>query len=107
MLMGDFVTAVRYKLPIKVVIMKNNTLGRIKREQMVFLGDNLDEASEPMARWSSKRLWILTSLPCRPRLPRGKRDTLPNPSRRARPIARKSSMTYWKIRFGSWYKIER
>jgi len=39
MLMGDFVTAVRYKLPIKVVIMKNNTLGQIKWEQMVFLGN--------------------------------------------------------------------
>ena len=37
MLMGDFVTAVRYKLPIKVVVMKNNTLGQIKWEQMVFL----------------------------------------------------------------------
>ncbi len=39
MLMGDFVTAVRYKLPIKVVIMKNNSLGQIKWEQMVFLGN--------------------------------------------------------------------
>ena len=27
MLMADFVTAVKYKLPIKVVIIKNNTLG--------------------------------------------------------------------------------
>jgi pyruvate dehydrogenase (quinone) len=39
MLMGDFVTAVRYKLPIKVVIIKNNVLGQIKWEQMVFLGN--------------------------------------------------------------------
>jgi pyruvate dehydrogenase (quinone) len=39
MLMGDFVTAVKYKLPIKIVIMKNNTLGQIKWEQMVFLGN--------------------------------------------------------------------
>ena len=38
MLMADFVTAVKYKLPIKVVIIKNNTLGQIKWEQMVFLG---------------------------------------------------------------------
>jgi pyruvate dehydrogenase (quinone)/pyruvate oxidase len=37
MLMADFVTAVKYKLPIKVVIIKNNTLGQIKWEQMVFL----------------------------------------------------------------------
>jgi pyruvate dehydrogenase (quinone)/pyruvate oxidase len=39
MLMADFVTAVRYQLPIKVVIIKNNTLGQIKWEQMVFLGN--------------------------------------------------------------------
>jgi pyruvate dehydrogenase (quinone)/pyruvate oxidase len=30
---------VKYKLPIKVVIIKNNTLGQIKWEQMVFLGN--------------------------------------------------------------------
>ena len=35
----EFVTAVKYKLPIKVVIIKNNTLGQIKWEQMVFLGN--------------------------------------------------------------------
>jgi pyruvate dehydrogenase (quinone) len=39
MLMADFVTAVKYKLPIKVVIIKNGTLGQIKWEQMVFLGN--------------------------------------------------------------------
>ncbi len=39
MLMADFVTAVKYRLPIKVVIVKNNTLGQIKWEQMVFLGN--------------------------------------------------------------------
>ncbi len=39
MLMADFVTAVKYKLPIKVVIIKNNYLGQIKWEQMVFLGN--------------------------------------------------------------------
>jgi pyruvate dehydrogenase (quinone) len=39
MLMGEFVTAVKYKLPIKVIIIKNNTLGQIKWEQMVFLGN--------------------------------------------------------------------
>lgn len=39
MLMADFVTAIKYKLPIKVVIIKNNTLGQIKWEQMVFLGN--------------------------------------------------------------------
>jgi pyruvate dehydrogenase (quinone) len=30
---------VKYKLPIIVVIIKNNTLGQIKWEQMVFLGN--------------------------------------------------------------------
>src|SRR5919205_3077448 len=39
MLMGEFVTAVKYGLPITVVIIKNNTLGQIKWEQMVFLGN--------------------------------------------------------------------
>jgi pyruvate dehydrogenase (quinone)/pyruvate oxidase len=39
MLMAEFVTAVKYHLPIKVVIIKNNTLGQIKWEQMVFLGN--------------------------------------------------------------------
>ncbi|HEY5628521.1 MAG TPA: thiamine pyrophosphate-dependent enzyme, partial [Candidatus Limnocylindrales bacterium] len=39
MLMADFVTAVKYKLPIKVVIIKNNYLGQIKWEQMVLEGN--------------------------------------------------------------------
>ena len=39
MLMADFVTAVKYHLPIKVLIIKNNVLGQIKWEQMVFLGN--------------------------------------------------------------------
>jgi pyruvate dehydrogenase (quinone)/pyruvate oxidase len=39
MLMAEFATAVLHKLPIKVVICKNNTLGMIKWEQMVFLGN--------------------------------------------------------------------
>lgn len=39
MLMGEFVTAVKYQLPIKIIIIKNNTLGQIKWEQMVFLGN--------------------------------------------------------------------
>ena len=37
--MGEFATAVKYDLPIKVVIIKNNTLGQIKWEQIVFLGN--------------------------------------------------------------------
>jgi pyruvate dehydrogenase (quinone) len=39
MLMAEFATAVKYKLPIKVIVVKNNTLGMIKWEQMVFLGN--------------------------------------------------------------------
>jgi len=39
MLMAEFATAVKYELPIKVFIIKNNTLGQIKWEQMVFLGN--------------------------------------------------------------------
>jgi thiamine pyrophosphate-dependent acetolactate synthase large subunit-like protein len=39
MLMMEFITAVKHNLPIKVIIIKNNTLGQIKWEQMVFLGN--------------------------------------------------------------------
>jgi pyruvate dehydrogenase (quinone)/pyruvate oxidase len=39
MLMGEFATAVKYQLPIKIIVVKNNTLGQIKWEQMVFLGN--------------------------------------------------------------------
>src|SRR5205823_118157 len=39
MLMAEFSTAVKYGLPIKVIIIKNNSLGQIKWEQMVFLGN--------------------------------------------------------------------
>jgi pyruvate dehydrogenase (quinone)/pyruvate oxidase len=39
MLMAEVVTAVKYQLPIKVVVISNGTLGQIKWEQMVFLGN--------------------------------------------------------------------
>jgi pyruvate dehydrogenase (quinone) len=39
MVMAEFVNCVRYRLPVKVVVVKNNTLGQIKWEQMVFLGN--------------------------------------------------------------------
>jgi pyruvate dehydrogenase (quinone) len=39
MLMGEFATCVKYNLDVKIVIIKNNTLGQIKWEQMVFLGN--------------------------------------------------------------------
>jgi pyruvate dehydrogenase (quinone) len=37
--MAEFANCVKDKLPIKVVIVKNNSLGMIKWEQMVFLGN--------------------------------------------------------------------
>jgi pyruvate dehydrogenase (quinone)/pyruvate oxidase len=39
MLMGELLTAVKYNLPIKVVIVKNDVLAQIKWEQIVFLGN--------------------------------------------------------------------
>ena len=35
MLMGEIATLVKYKLPVKVIVIKNNVLGQIKWEQMV------------------------------------------------------------------------
>jgi thiamine pyrophosphate-dependent acetolactate synthase large subunit-like protein len=39
MLLGELATIVRYQLPIKIVVMKNNSLGQIKWEQLMFLGN--------------------------------------------------------------------
>jgi len=39
MLMGELITLAAYKLNVKVIVIKNNTLGQIKWEQMVFLGN--------------------------------------------------------------------
>lgn len=39
MLMADFVTAVKYNLPVKVIINDNSSLGQIKWEQMAMLGN--------------------------------------------------------------------
>ena len=39
MLMGEMATLVKYKLPVKVIIIKNNSLGQIKWEQMVLDGN--------------------------------------------------------------------
>jgi pyruvate dehydrogenase (quinone) len=39
MLMGELLTMVKYQLPVKVIVIKNNTLGQIKWEQMVFEGN--------------------------------------------------------------------
>ena len=39
MLMGELATVVKYNLPIKIIVVKNNTLGMIKMEQMLMLGN--------------------------------------------------------------------
>jgi pyruvate dehydrogenase (quinone) len=39
MMMGDLATLVQHKLPVKLIVVKNNTLGLIKWEQMIFLGN--------------------------------------------------------------------
>jgi pyruvate dehydrogenase (quinone) len=39
MMMGELLTMVKYRLPVKIVVLKNNTLGQIKWEQMVFEGN--------------------------------------------------------------------
>jgi pyruvate dehydrogenase (quinone) len=39
MLMGEVATLVKYKLPVKVIIIKNDVLGMIKWEQMAFEGN--------------------------------------------------------------------
>jgi pyruvate dehydrogenase (quinone) len=39
MLVGELATCVKYGLDVKVVVIKNNVLGQIKWEQMVFLGN--------------------------------------------------------------------
>ena len=39
MMLGELATVVKHKLPIKIIVIKNNTLGQIKWEQMVFEGN--------------------------------------------------------------------
>jgi len=39
MQLGDFLTCVQHGLPVKVIVISNGTLGLIKWEQMVFLGN--------------------------------------------------------------------
>jgi pyruvate dehydrogenase (quinone) len=39
MLLGELATCVKYNLDVKVIVIKNNSLGQIKWEQMVFLGN--------------------------------------------------------------------
>jgi thiamine pyrophosphate-dependent acetolactate synthase large subunit-like protein len=39
MLLGELATIMRYRLPIKIVVVSNGSLGQIKWEQMMFLGN--------------------------------------------------------------------
>src|SRR5438270_7507515 len=39
MMMGELATLAQYRLPVKVVVMRNDVLGLIKWEQMAFLGN--------------------------------------------------------------------
>jgi pyruvate dehydrogenase (quinone) len=39
MMMGDLVTLAQHRLPVKLIVLKNNTLGLIKWEQMIYLGN--------------------------------------------------------------------
>lgn len=55
MLMGEMITAVKYNLPIKVIIIKNDSLGQIKWEQIVFLGNpeyGVDLQPADFAAWA-------------------------------------------------------
>src|SRR4051794_30107961 len=39
MLLGELATVAKYNLPVKIVLLKNNSLGQIKWEQIVFEGN--------------------------------------------------------------------
>jgi pyruvate dehydrogenase (quinone)/pyruvate oxidase len=39
MLMGELATCAKYKLPVRIIVIKNNVLGQIRWEQMVLLGN--------------------------------------------------------------------
>jgi pyruvate dehydrogenase (quinone) len=39
MVLGELATCVKYRLPIKIFVLKNNSLGMIRWEQMMFLGN--------------------------------------------------------------------
>src|SRR5204862_5830903 len=39
MMMAEMLTMVKYQLPVKIVVLKNNTLGMIKWEQLAFGGN--------------------------------------------------------------------
>ena len=59
MLMAELSTAVKHNLPVKIVVVKNNVLGQIKWEQMVFLGNPAVRRRAPAHRLREGRggLW--------------------------------------------------
>ncbi len=55
MLMGEMLTAAKYNLPIKVIIMNNHYLAQIKWEQLIFLGNPeymVDLQAADFAAWA-------------------------------------------------------
>ncbi len=48
LLLGELATAARYRLPIKVVVMKNNTLGQIKWVFVASPDQTLTDAARSM-----------------------------------------------------------
>ena len=59
MQLGEFATAVRLKLPILFLVLKNGTLGQIKWEQMLFLGNPelgakclISSSPDQLRRWA-------------------------------------------------------
>jgi thiamine pyrophosphate-dependent acetolactate synthase large subunit-like protein len=48
MLMAEFATAVQYNLPIKVIILKNNTHGMIRWEQILIIVEARIDPFEPL-----------------------------------------------------------
>jgi thiamine pyrophosphate-dependent acetolactate synthase large subunit-like protein len=60
MLMGGLATIMKYNLDVKIVVIKNNTLGQIKWERMVFLGNPESAATcsrSILPRWRAAAAW--------------------------------------------------
>ena len=55
MMMGDLATLVQEQLPVKVIVIKNNTLGLIKWEQMLSRQPGVRLSTSPMSTSSRSR----------------------------------------------------
>ena len=86
MLLGELATVVRYRLPIKIIVVKNDSLGQIKWEQMMFLGNPEYECDAAADRLRQGGRGIRPA-----RLPgRARRGLRPRPRRGARASAARS-----------------